>query len=125
MAFTEYEKEYLRDMLRLPGDAATIATLDSRLTAFNAGQEQITREDMAEFGEVAYGTTTTDGGTRAANTSLERDRIFIINKIRRRLQYAELSTPGSGTDIYGFRISIGKGSMDFAPSTPSGWEDYQ
>lgn len=86
--FTAAEQETVREVIQWKSrDNATLADL---LSSLNDAAAAATRNDLAAYSKIKYGTAAVHGGYKGTDYDIQRDRLLIANRIRLRLNLDEL-----------------------------------
>lgn len=99
IVFTDEEVEDVREIIGLGTSSSEQTELEDKLSALNDAQAAATRRDVTAFGNIRYGTTKVKGGIKGTDYNVERDRLEIANKIRRRLNYPTIASATDPNDI--------------------------
>jgi hypothetical protein len=86
-AFEDEEIESIRDICLLSTHSSVMSDLQAKLDLLNEAQAEGCRADIAAWNKVRYGTTKIDGGVKGTNFDIERDRLYITNRMRLRLTF--------------------------------------
>lgn len=116
--FTDIEFEYIREMCRLSNTASRKTDLKNRLDGLNAAEVGATQRDIEKWKGTEYGTEKSQGGIRGTDFSAERNRNFITNKVRERLDYPPIDTTFDSNSLAAFTMMLpswsGTGSDEFS-----------
>lgn len=105
VAFTQTEVEHVRRIVRMGTSVGENEELTEKLAALNDGQATTTREDIIAWNRIKYGTTKVKGGIKGTNYDMERERLFITNEMRLRLNYPLIASAADPDEIAMVSIS--------------------
>jgi hypothetical protein len=104
--FTDTEVEYIREICRIPRTSDNISILVGKLDDLNAAEKLATQRDIAQFQSIEYGTEKSKGGIKGTDYDTERNRQYIRNKVRERLDYELLADAIGANEIGLFSIQM-------------------
>jgi hypothetical protein len=119
--FTDIEFEYIREIAVLANTSDNQASLIGRLDAFNSAQVNATQRDIEKWKAIEYGTEKSKGGIKGTDYDTQRNRDFITDKMRDRLNYPSRPASLGASDFGAFTIGLpswsGGGEPDEFEST--------
>lgn len=104
--FTDAEVEYAREAARIPNSSDRIAVLVEKLDALNSAQVIAVQRDLDEWKLIEYGTESSKGGIKGTDYSAQRNRDYITNKLRERLDYPPLQSTIAPEDLAIFSMGL-------------------
>jgi hypothetical protein len=99
--FSDEEVEYVREISRLANTTSNTAMMVGKLDALNSAQVIAVQRDIEQWKRIEYGTEKSKGGIKGTDYDTERNRQYIRNKMRERLDLPALPDP-IGADSIGF-----------------------
>jgi hypothetical protein len=104
--FNDSDVEYVREICRIPNTADRVSILVGKLDVLNSAQVIAVQRDVEQWKRIEYGTEKSKGGIKGTDYSTDRNRDYITNKMRERLDYPPLPGIADTKDGLGI-LSIG------------------
>jgi hypothetical protein len=103
--FDESEQESIRDIISIgPSGKADLA---SKLEGLNDAEGEACRDDITAWNKIKYGTVKVEKTSiKGTNYDIERDRLYITNRMRLRLGYDLIFGYAGSEDFTSITISL-------------------
>lgn len=103
--FTDTEFELAREIIGYK--TLDMEDLKSRMNSLNDAGAEATRDDIAAWKRIRYGTVNVLGGLKGTDFNTDRDRAHITNRVRLRLNLSALPGTLGRNDFGVVRLSVG------------------
>jgi hypothetical protein len=104
--FTDEEVEYAREICRLANTSSNISMLIEKLDVLTPGQVLAAQRDIEQWKRIEYGTEKSKGGIKGTDYDTERNRFYIRNKFRERIDLPALPEGLSADQIGFFGVNL-------------------